>query len=103
MKLFTVMALVMLVTLSNGTLGFAQPPQPHRTPTHSYLSEPQKIKPQEDVVEAVIVDIDYELGVLAVDTEIGLIHLRLPPEEARTFQVGDTIQVRVLSADTLVL
>jgi hypothetical protein len=103
MKLFNLFALAMLVTLSSGTLGFAQPPKLHRTLPHNYLSEPQKVKPHKDVVEAVIVDIDYQLGVLAADTEIGLIYFHLAPEEARTFQIGDTIQVHVLSADTLVI
>jgi hypothetical protein len=103
MKPFNVFALATLVTLDSGTLGFAQALHVSQKATPGYFSRPQKLPPQEDIVEAVIVDIDYELGVLAVDTEIGLIYLRLAPEEAHTLQVGDTIQVRLLSPDTMVI
>lgn len=103
MKPFNVFALAMLVNLSSGTLGFAQPPHASQKAIPGYLSRPQKLTPQEDIVEAVIVDIDYQSGVLAVDTEIGLIYLRLVPEEARNLQVGDTIQVRLPNADTMVI
>lgn len=103
MKLLNPFVLAMLMILGSGTRGLAQPLKLRHSPAPSSLAEPQKVKPQENVLEAVIVDIDYELGVLVADTELGLIHLHLAPEEARAFQIGETIEVHVLSAATLVI
>lgn len=102
MKPLSVSALAMFLTLGNGALSFAQQPQLHRQLSHSQLPSSQKATPQKDFVNAIIQDINHVQGLLTLDTEIGVMQVRLAPEETLDLHVGDKLQVRVLSADRLV-
>src|SRR5262249_50374360 len=101
MKLFRGFALTTLLLVGSSSLLVAEQPQTHRSP----ISKPAPgIKqappqPQNDFVNAVIRGIDRQLGVLDLDTEIGLMQVKVPPEEVQDLHVGDTIQVRVLSSE----
>jgi len=102
MKPLSVFALATLFALGNGASLFAQPPHLYRPLSHSELPQSQKATPQKDFVDAIIRDINHVQGLLTLDTEIGIMQVRLAPEETLDLHVGDTLQVRVLSADRLV-
>src|SRR5215471_7597146 len=102
MKPLSVFALATLFTLGSGASVFAQPPKLHRHPSQSQLPRSQKAPPQQDFVDAIILDINHVQGLLTLGTEIGVMEVRLAPEETLDLHVGDTLQVPVLSADRLV-
>jgi len=103
MKPLSMFALVTLLTLGNGASLFAQQPQLHRQLSHSQLPQSQKATPQKDFVDAIIQDINHVQGLLTLDTEIGVMQVRLAPEETLDLHVGEKLQVRVLSADRIVV
>jgi hypothetical protein len=101
MKPLRVFALATLFTLGSGTSLFAQ--QPHLTsPTLPQPAVPiPEIDPAKDFVDAIITEINHRQGLLTLDTEIGVMQVRLAPEETRNLHVGDKLQVQVLSTDRL--
>ena len=102
MKPLGVFALATLSTLGNGTPLFAQEPKLHYQLSHSHLSSSQKATPQKDFVDAIIRDINHTQGVVTLDTAIGVMQVRLAPEETLALHVGEKLKVRVLSADRMV-
>src|SRR5262245_37279492 len=102
MKRLTVFALATLLTLGSGGSVFAYQPKLHRSLAQSQLPQSQKATPQKDFVDAIIRDINHVQGLLTLDTEIGVMQVQLAPEETLDLHVGDTLQVRVLSADRMV-
>jgi len=102
MKSPSLFVLAMLFTLGNGTSLFAQEPKLHYQISHSQLPHSRKATPQKDFVDATVRDINHTQGVLTLDTAIGVIQVRLAPEEALALHVGDKLKVRVLSADRMV-
>ena len=93
MKPLKVFALATLLTLGNGASLSAQQPNLHRPLSHRQLPQSQKVSPPKNVVDAIIRDIDHEQGLLTLDTEIGIMQVRLTPQEVRNFHVGEKLQV----------
>ena len=102
MKPLSVFVLATLFTLGSGASVFAQEPKLCRQLSQSHQSQSQQATPQKDFVEATIRDINHVQGRLTLETEIGVMEVRLAPEETLDLHVGDKLQVRVLSADRLV-
>jgi len=102
MKLLSGFALATLFTLGNGASLFAQQPELYRPLSHSQPPQSQKATPQEDFVDAIIRDINHVQGLLTLETAIGVMQIRLAPEEMLNLHTGAKLQVRVLSADRLV-
>jgi hypothetical protein len=102
MKPLSVFALATFFTLGNGTSLFAQEPKFHYQLSHSQIPHSQKATPQKDYVDATIRDINHAQGVLTLDTAIGVMQIRLEPEETLALHIGDKLKVRVLSADRMV-
>ena len=102
MKPLHVFALVTLFTLGSGASVFAQQPKLHHHLSHSQLPQSQKATSQQDFVDAIIRDINHRQGLLTLDSDIGVMQVRLVPEETLDLHVGDKLQVRVLSADRMV-
>ena len=102
MKPLSLFALATLCTLGSEASVLAQQPQHHRLLPHRQLPQSRKAIPQKEFVEAIIRDINYAEGLLTVETATEVMQVRLTPKEARNFQVGEKIQVQMLSADTSV-
>jgi hypothetical protein len=102
MKPLSVFAIAALMTLGSGTTPFAQQPKLHRHTPHDQLPQSQKAVPQKDFVEAIIRGINHEQGLLTLETEVGVMHIQLAPQETRDLHVGDKVQVRMLSTDRVV-
>jgi len=93
MKPLKVFALATLLTLGHRASLFAQQPNLYRPLSHRQLPQSQKVSPPKNVVDAIIRDIDHEQGLLILDSEIGIMQVRLTPQETRNFHVGDKLQV----------
>jgi hypothetical protein len=93
MKPLKVFALATLFILGHGASLFAQQPKLHRSLSHRQPPQSQKASPPKNVVDAIIRDIDHEQGLLTLDSEIGIMQVRLTPQEARNFHVGEKLQV----------
>jgi hypothetical protein len=93
MKPLTVFAVAMPLTLGHRASLFAQQPNLYRPLSHHQLPQSQKASPPKNVVDATIRDINYEQGLLTLDSAIGLMQVRLTPQEARNFHVGEKLQV----------
>ena len=93
MKPLKMLVLATLLTLGHGASLFAQQPKLHRPLSHRQLPQSQKASPPKNVVDATIREINYEQGLLTLDSEIGIMQVRLTPTEARNFHVGDKLQV----------
>jgi len=104
MKSLGLFVLAMLFTLGNGTSLFAQEPKLHYQISHSHSQLPhsRKATPQKDFVDATVRDINHTRGVITLDTAIGVMQVRLAPEETLDLHIGDKLKVRVLSADRMV-
>ena len=93
MKPLKVFALATLLTLGHGASLFAQQPKLQRPLSHRQPPQSQNASPPKNVVDAIIRDINPEQGLLTLETEIGIMQVRLTPQEARNFHVGEKLQV----------
>ena len=93
MKPLHVFAIATLFTLGNGASLFAQQPKLHRQLSPRQLPQSQTATPPKNVVDATIRAINHEQGLLTLDSEIGIMQVRLTPQETRNFHVGDKLQV----------
>jgi hypothetical protein len=93
MKPLKVFALATLLTLGHGASLSAQQPKLHCPLSHRQPPQSQKASPPKNVVDATIREINYEQGLLTLDSEIGIMQVRLTPQETRNFHVGEKLQV----------
>ena len=101
MKSLSVVALALLCTFGSAVSLFAYQAHHHRPRSHSQRPPSQQATAPQEFVDAIIREINYAEGLLIVETATEILHVRLAPEEAREFHVGEKIQVQLLSADTI--
>ena len=99
MQPWTVIVLASLFVLPSKAALVASPLHHPRPLPHHHAPPSHPVPAQQGYMDAIVREIKQAEGLLIVETALGVLHVRLMPQETRQFQVGEHIQVQLLAAD----